>query len=236
MTSQNANPETLVYDRAFHGGSSDTIIGYDKLYLRSLIDSVSRDVPHPTDELLRGMAKLDEHSVKPFPVFAQQDIVNIVGVFAGIKPVAQVNPGFINTPDTIQREMELLLDGLVLRHKAVKMANGRDYLFVSRSDELMNVAAKSWNGLHNAHEDDRADYDRVIGAVLGYPESAVEYFVHREGDLTVPISDKSGTAFNHIAMSPGNDEQEYAEYGQLLESAVAVLTPKLYERIKSSEG
>lgn len=220
-----------MYDRTFHGGTGDTIAGYEKYYLRSLIDGVSRDVPYPNEDVLQGMARLDEHAVGRFPSFQTQDIVNIVGVFAGIKPVAQINPGFSDIPPRYQHKMESLLEGLSLRYKKVRMENGGDYLFTSRSDELIDIAAAAWNGMI-VNQGDRADYDRIIGAVLGYPESAVEYFVHRDGDLTVPISDKTGTTFNYLAMSPGNDEQEHAEYGRLLETAVATLTPRLYKRIR----
>lgn len=160
-----------------------------------------------------------------------QSVVELVGVLAGIKPVALIRADECVTPDLIEAT------GL----SCVDIEDG--HLAVSSDSELARQFKEDF--IYQRGEDQffTDEGHRRIGKMLGYPETATDYFLKRwesmdtDDELPMVVSKSlKGTPtdyFHHFILSPDNYQQEIDEYVKPLESAVKLLAPDTYKIIET---
>ncbi len=158
---------------------------------------------------------------------ALTDAMNIAGVISGIKPAA-------------------LIDGDLTDRKALKSLN----LFSSPSAYgLLAVSrdattAKKLSDAHIELMTDKgrdADLHRDIGRLLGYPPTAINYFLKRIKTMDtaeelpmVRVRSRKYIKNNHfqqLILSPKYWQQELATYCEPLEEAMCANLPKSYRAV-----
>ena len=176
-----------------------------------------------------ALDELDTLSVQ-FGEDIAYDIVDVIGVLIGLKPVAMIggNSEVPNIDDD-------LIGMLGLRYDAWAEKN---LTYVSRSQEqaarLAELHKIVW-GMNAAHP----DKNREIGALLGYPETATDYFLKRleslETDSPLPIFEPDELAgsvsryFCELILSPDHYKDELKAYSLPLEKGVQEFAPKTYD-------
>lgn len=160
-----------------------------------------------------ALAELDALGEKLGRLVAR-DVIDVIGVVAGIKPAAIVggDTTAVSTP---------LLDRLGV--KTATSTAAEQLIYVSYRQELaLDLAA--------AHERALAgdlEAHRQVGELLGYPETAIVYFLKRweslDTDQPLPQhrpEEVEGTVsrrFQAFILSPDHYEEEVASYCQPLE-------------------
>lgn len=176
----------------------------------------------------KALQELDALSEK-FGKYVTHDITVIVGVLAGIKPVAMTES---NDDD---REVGVdLLERLGLKYSSWEDKGLR---YVSYRQDLADRMAE----LHRVVWGKNGEYpdeNREIGRLLGYPETATEYFLRRLLTLTtdspLPVvtpEEIDGTVsddFCEFILSPDNYREEIETYVYPLEAANREYAPKTY--------
>lgn len=159
------------------------------------------------------------------------DIVDVIGVLAGIKPAA-----FIGGNELVVGNDLLSRLGLVCATSKIK-----NIVYVSFDKEKAERLAS----LHELVWGKNAEYaneNREIGRLLGYPVTATEYFLHRLSVYgtteELPIvrvkrtKDTVSEHFQSLILSPEHYDQELAAYSEPLEKATRLLAPRTYAMIK----
>lgn len=156
-------------------------------------------------------------------------IIEIVGVLSDIKPVTIIE-------ETDQRVVGLL-QGLGLKWDSVT----GDNLVIASKDERSLGEMKYWVDGPEAGSDKG---HQEIGKLLGYPETATDYFIKRlptmdlepteQLPMILPVS-LEGTVsglLHHFVLSPDNWQQEIDNYIVPLERAVHDYTPRTYHALE----
>lgn len=153
-------------------------------------------------------------------------VMDVVGVLAGIKPVALVYDGL--------KDYSMLKDvGL----HAVLINKEIDEYAISRDP----VLAEELQGVLETQPDDAEGYtakQEKVGRLLGYPATGTEYFVHRietmdtENLPMIRIKEARDTVdakFQQLILSPEHYREEVQQYSEPLQAAVRELAPHSYE-------
>ncbi len=174
----------------------------------------------------KALADLDVLS-EEFGEFIAYDITDVIGVLVGLKPVAFVGGNKQDIDSDLLRRLGLSLAQWPEKHLVYV---SKDRVLAHRLAELHK---KVWgsNALYPSE-------NREIGKLLGYPETATEYFIKRLKTLDSgnPLSvfipkETENTAsayFQNLILSPDNYKKELAEYCEPLEAAVREFAPKTY--------
>jgi hypothetical protein len=176
-----------------------------------------------TDYML-GLENLDRLSCS----VPTGDITDIVGVLDRIKPAAMVS---------YRPELPGALEGLNLSVSLFGYDTGSiDRMTVSKDPHLANELAELFQNGYEA--DDRC---RRIGMLLGYPKSAIDYYLRRrftiesQGELPMIIPEAiRGTIYKEFCqfnLSLEHWREEIEQYAIPLEKAVRNLTPETYSKI-----
>ena len=159
------------------------------------------------------------------------DIIMVVGVLIGLKPVAMIG----NNSENRDIDAELISD-LGLR---TAFWSEKNLTYVSFDQILANRMAE----LHRTvwgENTEHLEENREIGQLLGYPKTAVEYFVRRlelfKTGMPLPMLDVEDDEniseyFLEMILSPEHYKAEIAEYCRPLEKAVQQYAPKTYALI-----
>lgn len=174
----------------------------------------------------KALADIDALS-EEFGEFIAYDVTDVIGVLVGLKPAALVggNKQDIDTD---------LLGRLGLSYTQWPEKN---LVYVSRDGEtvrrLAELHKKVW-GKNATYPDE----SREIGRLLGYPETATEYFIKRlktlDSDSPLPAfipeetKDTVSSYFQNLVLSPDNYKEELASYCEPLEAAVREFAPRTY--------
>ena len=183
--------------------------------------------PRTTQELTESqtavLAQLDQNAKN----FVQAGcVMNLVGVLIGLKPSAYLE------------ESEALIPALKeigLHCKKTRRNGGVAVSYVPKhAAQLAHDIRKTW-GKKTINE----PVERRIGALLGYPDTAIDYFavrsvVVRLGKDVPLVMPKPGAGVPHEAfiqfiLSPEHFEEELAQYAVPLEAATRQLAPHSYE-------
>lgn len=174
----------------------------------------------------KALAGLDGLS-EEFGESIAYDVTDVIGVLVGLKPAALVGGN--------KRDIETsLFERLGLSYAQWPEKN---LVYVSRDKVLAHRLAE----LHKQVWGSNAIYpdeNREIGRLLGYPETATEYFIERlktlgsNNPLPAVNPDDTGDTvssyFQNLILSPDNYKEELAEYCEPLEAAVREFAPKTY--------
>lgn len=203
--------------------------------IQSLIEQSKHTQVELTDDILETVNKLD--NCREF----ETELMNIVGVFANIKPVC-----FVTLYESDHEEEVLdLINDLGLYHAA---DGGNFGYIVSRYPELIEAAqdalARKWinDDTRQFAVDHGAEYE--IGALLGYPTVATQNYLNRieiRNETTcmpdIPALPKSFQYLKSFAqfVVSENPTEEIETYIKPLHDAVKIITPTLYNRITNPE-
>lgn len=194
-----------------------------------LISKATSEVPLLSSEQVEMLAHLDASAAKEKEIdWRAVDMLDIVGVVAGIKPSAFLN---MDGPDA-----EKIMTKLGLAwHQTI--GGG---MAISRFDTLADALAARfehlWDGIG-----DRDTMHREIGKLLGYPATATEYFIKRSATIDNPIDEQlpmilpeelEGTvrgSFHQFVLSPEAWRDELESHVVPIEAAVKELAPLTYE-------
>ena len=158
------------------------------------------------------------------------DITDIVGVLVGLKPVAMIGNNS-KAPDITTA----LVEKLGLKHASWPEKNLTYVSFnQENADRMAQLHTVVW-GANAAHPDE----NREIGALLGYPVTATDYFIRRltsfEAGVPLPIveidepADSVSQYFCSLILSPEHAKEEISAYCKPLEEAVQEFAPTTYE-------
>ena len=190
------------------------------------IEKATSEVPLLNESQKEALHLLDTSTKTRIQAAETSDLI---GVIAGIKPVAFLSNTEVNS--------ELIAD---IGIKCEPMTDG---LFAASRDDHLNAKLKN-TFLYEREEDGRMSFEghRTIGKLLGYPESATEYFIERfdtvfsEDELPVVIPrstlDTPTEFFHQFILSPNNYQDEINTYIRPLEIAVKELAPHTYKFIE----
>lgn len=209
------------------------------------------DISIPNNEFLSDNSdmELNEDMQKAMEVFDDSenlfdtDTLNVVGVFAGIKPAMITSP---MSGDVLQQYRQSSQDlGLIVEEMQLREDEGPT-LIIARSKEAVDTLSTGIpEVLANGKTMASPEIEGSVGRALGFPESAVKYYVERledyveTGELSdfvdLPAEYEDARPFVEFVLSPDNYEEEIAEYVEPLRQAVLKYTPKLYNRIVELE-
>jgi hypothetical protein len=191
------------------------------------IDKATSEVPLLNLEQKEALALIDTNPKSRSQAAGTMDLV---GVIAGLKPVAflhtqEINPALVSA---VGLNWELIEYGM----------------FAASRDEHLSLELKEVFLSHRNNEGNLTDDGhRIIGKLLGYPESATDYFVDRLPTVFTPVElpmvksralEGTSTDFFHqFVLSPGNHQSEIDDYIKPLETAVRELTPNTYKYIET---
>lgn len=196
-----------------------------------MIDRAKLDVPERlNDEYLEAMAAIDGEAIKNKST--RVDTVNVVGVLRGVKPCSLIEEA--NNMEDYIRKLGL----------ACEKIDGKGMMTIAWNDELAkNLAdefSEYWGGILNEIQES----DRRIGKLLGYPETATEYYIDRlasfedpsREDLPMILPEEFEVTvreyFHQFVLSPDNWREETKNYIMPLEEATRELAPRSYKQIE----
>ena len=183
--------------------------------------------------LLRNMAR---HTT------AACDVADIVGVYFGIKPAA-IND--FSAMDLEKIDLDKFAD--MIRKLGLKITFERHMVdatitqmyFISKSDrklhELQEKFHKLWDTAYDSPK--KPSLDAEIGLLLGYPETAVRYYTHR--DRSKALSSAStirGARNRHFAHSQSHEDEEFRSYDARIHRAMDKYTPRAAKILKSDKS
>lgn len=183
--------------------------------------------------LLRNMAR---------QTTAACDVADIVGVYFGVKPTA-IND--FSSMDLEKVDLDKFAD--LVRKLGLKISFERHMVdatisqmyFISKSDkklcELQEDFHKLWDTAYDAPE--KPSLDAEIGLLLGYPETAVRYYTHR--DRSKALSEASairGARNRHFAHSQLHEDEEFRLYDAKIHRAMDKYTPRAAKILKSDKS
>ena len=198
----------------------------------NLIAQTRTEIPQLTPEVMTALREFDATDD-----LSVGNAVNVIGVFSGIKPTTVISEGGVgDSSRSIMNRMGLVFCDV-----------NAETTVLSRYQELADTMAdlcKKDALKYRSHDDVRTQ--RSVGKLLGFPETATEYFVERRkiyndtGVLTPAIEfpgfEWSGVNggmdnFRQFILSPDHAREEVEQYSEPLRQAVEIMTPHLYDRI-----
>ncbi len=162
------------------------------------------------------------------------EIINTIGVFAGVKPTAIIDRSVIDTlsDDGIIDPYSNAVANIGLTAIPFDSDSGARLLAVSRHRQLAELARDAfWSN----SDEEEPNYRR--GALLGYPASATAHYLARiaqynaTGIFPAHVYSSSNQQFSQLILSPDHHEQESQIYCMPLEEAVKQMTPNTYNKI-----
>ena len=210
--------------------ATDTVTGLqsDELYTRVERLKAQSEILSPLER--ERLAEMDMRTAK-YQYFPD-DTVNFVGVLAGVKPVA-----LLHDLDLVTRYADDFSLHVSINHAPFEGATS-PWIAVSRDEKVSQQLIENLSNL------DDEESEREIGYMLGFPATAVDYYLKRIGTIdtpdelpfVTPLSTR-GTAsesFQKLIFSPDSYNDELNQYSVPLENAVKTLLPETYEVIEAS--
>jgi hypothetical protein len=186
------------------------------------IEKATREVPLLTNEQKQGLLFVDSQPMNNDRAVA---ITELVGVLAGLKPSALMQQNWIHTVD---------IEAVGMSYEVLEDRN----FAISRDSVISNYLSEVVQSARHDDEYDPVEGDRQLGKLLGYPDTAVEYYVARATTVNtsdeLPIvksrslQDTTTEFFQQFILSPDHYEQEINEFLLPLQAAVKSLTPNTY--------
>lgn len=161
-----------------------------------------------------------------------EDVIEVIGVIAGIKPAAYINYA--------EGEAGNCIAQLGMWQCSV----GGAELCVSRNFALANELAVRFKNIRKGTPDQVKQTERAIGKLLGYPSTSTDYYIDFREDGQLPIvvpaavRDTVLMGFARLILSPEHWREELEAYAIPLAEATHNLAPRtygLFEKIAQGE-
>jgi len=190
-------------------------------------EKITPEIPLLTAEQQAGLSKVDS---KPATSARASAISEMVGVLVGLKPAALMRDDYIDLEDieAVGLSYESMDDSghyAVSKDEAIS-EDLRDVFQLSRDEDGQLTT--------NGH--------RQIGKLLGYPETATDYFLKRMDTYDTPeelplvrsrsLQGTPGDFLHQFILSADNSQEEIQNYVMPLVAAVKELTPNTYHFIE----
>ena len=203
-------------------------------------------------ETINTMNKIEEFL---YDVFNEKKAAavaaDLIGVIEEIKPAALVDSPkeSMNRDEFIKKikalELEVVFEIREYVNKSGEVIKHGN-LFVSKkrilAEKLKEELEKMWSTLNSGKIIDRAKWKKSsleIGKMLGYPETAVEYFVEHTNDDMVEIDDDWTERMNrnrYYAHSKEHEKEEFLAYDKPLNVAIEKYLPVTAEILRSDKN
>lgn len=197
-----------------------------------LIDTVNFEASLGLNERQHeAMDNLDKLSCRS--LWRSHQMIDICGLVSGVKPAALVKHD--NQALDLMSELGLHMQSM----------NPGVTLAVSRSKDLSNELANVFDASRIKHQPGGASYGhRLTGRMLGYPETATEYFLKRLPTIFLPLdkqlpmikpAELEGTVrshFHQFVLSPDYWREEVNNYVVPLEDATRQYAPQTYRQFE----
>jgi len=183
--------------------------------------------------LLRNMAR---------KTTAACDVADIVGVYFGIKPTAINDFSSIDMEKVDLDKFAALIRKLGLQiifERHMVDASISQMYFIGKSEKKIRALQDSFHQLWQTAYDspDKPSLDAEIGLLLGYPESAVRYYTHRDRSKALGESNATrGSRNRHYAHSDAHEDEEFRQYDAKIHRAMDKYTPRAAKVLKSDKS
>lgn len=194
-----------------------------------------------TQELEANFKKMDAFlaEVAEFPEFLVRDMAEIVGVATGVKQVAM--DMFLPT-ELIKADLEefrRLLHALGIRVVFERRALGGndpmnfgEYYYLAKTHDEALIAQTLFHRLWNG--DRLTDWE--IANLLGYPQTAIEYFLKRNPENDTEV-DKARMERNRFYVhSPEHEDEEFKSYEAKIYETIRLFCPETWKAICAEKG
>lgn len=178
---------------------------------------------------------------------------NLVGVLIDIKPACIIDFRKNDFLKFDSKKFEDYLKKLGLVFKAeetlVEVKGGEDFkvntYFISKKQETLNMIVDAEHELYDLFDENEPNAPvikmehRKIGRLLGYPETAIEYFLVRcekmdLGEISMEEAMKDVNKYHHFIHSRTNGEEEYEEYDRPIHEAMEKYLPTSAEIMRKN--
>ena len=183
------------------------------------------------EEFARALVLLDRYGAACDDSAERARVVEVLGVVGGVKSAAYIEVSVPEACPDVSYTLEDLFPALGLQSHSV--LNGIA-LVVARDGETITAFTQA---LDDARSEPAEAAERRIGALLGYPTTATDYYLKRSATMNtseqLPMIDPDDVSFHPIysgfVMSPEHYSEEIEAYCTPLERAVQQLTPLFHE-------
>lgn len=182
------------------------------------------------DDTQRDALKEIEGRVKR-RAFIPSDVIDLVGVVAGVKPAAIIQPYTIGDIEAVAKDL----------HISCRVIDEISEFAVSRYPELSNELARMYTATQNGGRLTESAH-RAIGELLGYPKTATDYFIARADTLDTsdelpmvvprPFIDTVDGYFHSFVLSPDHYKEEVEAYCRPLQAATKEWMPDTYKYLE----
>lgn len=164
-------------------------------------------------------------------------IADIIGVYIGVKPCCLIAFTLDNASKIEIGKLEKLLrsfDMKCLHERHDDTLN----LFVSKSDKKLSEIVLSFDELWklNYESPEKPAIDAKIGKLLGYPETAISYYIHRDRGKSLSDAHKERIAHNRFfAHSAAHEDEEFAVFDAKIYRAMKKYTSRSAKIFESNK-
>jgi hypothetical protein len=188
------------------------------------------------------------------PTIAADRLSCIVGVLIDIKPACVIDFNPIDAKDMSLKEFENFLKKLGLEYIYEKTDLNTDFdikfthtYFISKEKETAELLVDAERELYDHFSTDEPNspvikiIHRKIGRLLGYPETATDWFLVRcekmdAGEMADDEVFKDLQKFHHFIHSRNNSEEEFEEYDRPIHEAMEKFTPISAKLMREESG
>ena len=191
-----------------------------------------------------GLIKIENYLLRNMArkTTAACDVADIVGVYFGIKPTAINDFSMIDMEKVNLDKFSELVQKLglyILFERHMVDASISQMYFIGKSEkkvcELRDDFHKLWRTPYDSP--DKPSLDAEIGLLLGYPESAVRYYTHRDRSKALSEANATRGARNrHYAHSDAHEDEEFRQYDARIHRAMDKYTPRAAKILKADKN
>lgn len=177
------------------------------------------------------------------PLIGADRLSCIVGVLIDIKPSCVIDFTEFDTENMSLKEFEKILKELGLVFIYEKTELGADFdvtfthtYFISKDKETVDMIFDAEHELYDHFDTDEPNapiikiIHKKIGRLLGYPETAIDWFLIRTekmdlGEIDADDAKKDLKTYYHFIHSRLNGEEEFEEYDKPIHEAMEKYAP-----------
>ena len=208
------------------------------------------------DKTIKTLKEFDKYLVEKCarPDVAADRLSCIMGVVIDVKPTCVIDFSKYDFEEKDRKEFEKFLDdlGLVFHYEKTDLGNETEFTFthtyfISKSEDTLNMLIDAEQELYDHFSTDEPNspvikiIHRKIGRLLGYPETATDWFLIRQEKMDLNEMDeddiyKDLQNYYHYIHSRNNAEEEFEEYDKPIHEAMEKYTPLSAELMRENAG
>lgn len=206
------------------------------------------------DEIKNTLELLDRFLINSCarPIIAADRLSNIVGVLIDIKPACMIDFTERDTENMDLKIFESFLKSLKLEYTYEKTELNTDFdikfthtYYISKEKRVVSMLQEAEQELYDHFDTDEPNapiikvIHRKIGRLLGYPETATDWFLVRQEKINLDeLGDdeihKDLQKYFHFIHSRTNGEEEFEEYDKPIHEAMEKYTPLAAEIMREN--